>query len=438
MESAQVVICGAGIAGVAAAYFLTVEHGLDEVLLVDERPPLSLTSDKSTECYRNAWPDPAMAALMNRSIHLLEDLARAAGNRFHLNRRGYLYLSASPERLRLFSERLTAAGAGPLRIGANPDAPDGLDFFPDRSSLHHTFPYLSEQAAAGLFVHRAGWFSGQQLGQYLLEEARAHGATLLRARMVGVEVARGRVRALQLRGEGAPAKIATPCLVNAAGPFVTEVAHLLGEDLPVFHERHRKLAFADTLGVVPRDAPLLIWNDPQRLPWTEEERDFLASDPELAFLLDEMPPGAHTRPEGGADSPIALALWGYHTQPVEPTFPLPDNPIFPEVVLRGLAAMLPGVQGYFQRLPRPIVDGGYYTRTRENRPLIGPLRTDGAYVVGALAGFGMMAACAAGELLAAHVASAPLPDGAPVFHPLRYERPDYQRAIAQLTDDGAL
>ncbi|MFP3853408.1 MAG: FAD-dependent oxidoreductase, partial [Anaerolineales bacterium] len=49
----SIVICGAGIAGISTAYHLAVEHGISEILLVDERPPLSLTSDKSTECYRN-------------------------------------------------------------------------------------------------------------------------------------------------------------------------------------------------------------------------------------------------------------------------------------------------------------------------------------------------------------------------------------------------
>src|SRR5438552_13933890 len=67
--TADVVICGAGIAGVAAAYHLAVRRGVTDVVLVDERPPLSLTSDKSTECYRNWWPGPGddMVALMNRS-----------------------------------------------------------------------------------------------------------------------------------------------------------------------------------------------------------------------------------------------------------------------------------------------------------------------------------------------------------------------------------
>lgn len=99
-RSAEVVICGAGIAGISLAYRLAVGHRMRKVLLVDERPPLSLTSDKSTEAYRNWWPGPddAMVRLMNRSIDLLEELAGASGNRFLMNRRGYLYATADPTR----------------------------------------------------------------------------------------------------------------------------------------------------------------------------------------------------------------------------------------------------------------------------------------------------------------------------------------------------
>lgn len=91
--TAEVVICGAGIAGIATAYHLAVKHRVRDVVLIDERPPLSLTSDKSTECYRNWWPGPgdAMISLMNRSIDILEELARESDNFFHLNRRGYLF-----------------------------------------------------------------------------------------------------------------------------------------------------------------------------------------------------------------------------------------------------------------------------------------------------------------------------------------------------------
>ncbi len=90
-------------------------------LLVDERPPLSLTSDKSTECYRNWWPGPgdAMVKMMNRSIDLLEELAEAHQNCFHLNRRGYLYTTTDPARiedLEGFGREAESLGAGELRF----------------------------------------------------------------------------------------------------------------------------------------------------------------------------------------------------------------------------------------------------------------------------------------------------------------------------------
>src|SRR6266851_6970089 len=133
-----VVICGAGIAGVAAAYHLAVRRGVRDVVVVDERPPLTLTSDKSAECYRNWWPGPGddQVALMNRSIDLLEELARESGNIFRLNRRGYLFATAEAGRVAQFERAAKEAavlGAGPLRLHATaasnyqPAAAEGFD-----------------------------------------------------------------------------------------------------------------------------------------------------------------------------------------------------------------------------------------------------------------------------------------------------------------------
>ncbi len=124
--TAEIVICGAGIAGVAAAYHLVVKQGMRDVVLVEPGAPLALTSDKSTEAYRNWWPGPgdAMVAFMNRSIDLLEEIARATGNRIQLNRRGYLYATADLARaalLRQAAEEAAALGAGPLRIHGTKD-----------------------------------------------------------------------------------------------------------------------------------------------------------------------------------------------------------------------------------------------------------------------------------------------------------------------------
>ena len=70
-------------------------------------------------------------------------------------------------------------------------------------------------------------------------------------------------------------------------------------------------------------------------------------------------------------------------------FPIPMDTQLPEVALRGMATVIPGLSKYFDQIPKPSIDGGYYARTPENRPLIGPLPVDGAYLVGGFGGFGM-------------------------------------------------
>jgi glycine/D-amino acid oxidase-like deaminating enzyme len=187
-----------------------------------------------------------------------------------------------------------------------------------------------------------------------------------------------------------------------------------------------------------RDAPLLIWTDPQSLPWDEEEREALAEDDETHWLTQVFPSGIHTRPEGGEESQTILMLWDYQSRVMEPAWPPKMDEQYPEVALRGLAVMLPRMKEYFSRMPRPQLDGGYYTRTRENRPLVGPMGVDGAYVTGAVSGYGIMSACGVGNLLAAHVTGAEFPSYAPAFALSRYDDPEYQQRLEEWEDEGQL
>ena len=460
MASADVVICGAGIAGISAAYHLAVTYGVKDVLLVDERPPLTLTSDKSTECYRNWWPGPgdAMVRLTNRSIDLLEGWAHESGNRIQLNRRSYAFFTADPARIADFrraAEEAAELGAGPVRVHTGaPDDPEylplaptefenqptGSDLVLDRSLILRHFPYLNPEVVAMVQPRRCGWFSGQQLGMYLLEKGRERGVRLQRGRVTGVETAGGRVRAVRVGAANEPAeqRIATPVFINAAGPYIKEVGAMLGVDVPVFCEFHGKIAFADPLGIVSRDAPLLIWTDPQRLPWSDEEREALAESDDARWLLDQFPAGVHVRPEGTGGSNILLVLWTYDMAPREPVWPPALDAAYPEVLLRGLATMIPGLKRYFGKAPKPYYDGGYYTKTRENRPLGCPTPVEGAFLCGAVSGYGLMASPALGELVAAHVTGSRLPSYAPAFSLARYDDPEYQALLENWGASGQL
>ncbi|HXF86243.1 MAG TPA: FAD-dependent oxidoreductase [Anaerolineales bacterium] len=447
-RTADIVICGAGITGISAAYFLS-KAGYKNILLLDERPPLSFTSDRSTECYRNWWQDGELLALINRSIDLMENLADESGNIFRMNRRGYLYVTAEPDKIadvKNASLRISSLGAGPLRVHSSDtssyqpappqgfhDQPTGADLLLGNDLIRKHFPYLTERAVAALHVRRAGWLSAQQLGMYLLEAARRRGVRFESARVTSVEVVKNHINGVRL---GSGERVDSPLFINAAGPYLKEVGKLLGVDLPVFTELHLKAIIKDYLGVVGRDAPLLIWNDAQILPWEEDEREALAKDDETRWLTELLPPGAHTRPEGAGDT--ILMLWEYQTKITEPV-PSPEmDEQYPEIVLRGLATMLPRLREYFGRMPRPHLDGGYYTKTRENRPLVGPMSVEGAYVIGAVSGYGIMSACGVGELLAAHVTGSALPEYAQAFELSRYDDPEYQKRLENWEDSGQL
>lgn len=426
MQHADVVVCGAGIAGISTVYQLT-RLRVGKVVLVDPESPMTVTSDKSSESYRNWWPSRPMVSLVNRSIDLLETYERDFG--IGLGRRGYLFATAEdPSETIANAESISSLGAGPLRIddayrGGDlhwSEVPPGADILTDPDVITAWFPYLAQGVGAVLHVRRAGWFDSKRYGGALLDAATGVGAEVVHDRVVGVDVDGDGVRVIAL-GEGG--RIATEVFVNAAGPGAAAVGDLVGDQLPLFTELHTKVMFRDHLGLVPRDAPMLLWADRQTLDWDAEEREALADDPDLAYLLGELPAMCHFHPEGGTESPWVVGQWSVATPRTAPVFPIPVDPMYAEVVLRGLATMIPRLAPYTEWLPSTTVDGGYYTRTESNHPLIGAGTHPGVFHVVGLGGFGLMASAAAGELAAQWITGGDLPDHADTFRPGRDEKP---------------
>lgn len=463
-RTADAVICGAGIAGVAAAWSLVTQGGLNNVVLVEAGEPLSLTSDKSTECYRNWWPGPAHAttALTNRSIDMMEALALDSANRIGLNRRGYVFATADPDRARaMMSEaRVSCAlGAGELRIhgenggtgayvanraseidgnatGTFDPSLDGADVLLDPVLIVKHFPYLNPNTVGLLHVRRAGFLSAQQLGMLMLERARERGVQLLRGEVTAVDTSAGRVQGVSVTTSQGLVRIDTPVFVNAAGPYAQPVSKLLDVDLPMITERHCKLTFDDVHTAFPREAPLLIWCDEVSLPFDDEQRQTLAEDEDARRLLEPFPAGVHGRPLGRGHA--VMLYWTYDIEPEPVEFPLKTHAWMPEILLRGMSDMIPGLRHYFDRLPKPYVDGGYYAKTIDNRPLIGPLPIAGAFISSAFSGYGIMTACAAGELLQAHVTGGSLPAYAQAFLPSRLDDPAYLASVSADQSSGQI
>ncbi len=446
-DSTDVAIIGAGNIGIAVAYYLVTRHGVSDITLVEPGDPMALTSAQSGENYRNWWPHPVMTAYTDHAIDLLEDVARASGNRIHMNRRGYAlvtrrgkpenliaelyrgYGEGGAERIRLH-EQGSARAYEPATSADWTKAPDGVDVLMDRTLINAHFPSLAPDVETVVHIRRAGDISGQQLGQYMLEAVRAAGGRLRRAQVIGLES--GSPFRLILRADAGHEVLRADRIVNAAGPFFSHVADMLGENLlgetllgetlPLSTVYQQKIAFEDREAAVPRDLPFTIDLDGQDLSWTDEERAVLASEPECSHLLRPMPGGVHCRPEGSADGRWIKLGWAYNTAAGDPAAEPPLDPNFPDVVLRGAGRLHPALRTYLGRLPRGARHyGGYYVMTPENWPLIGPMRTPGVFMAGALSGFGTMAATATGAACAAWIAEAELPSYAPSLSLKRYD-----------------
>lgn len=392
-RSAEIVIAGAGIAGVAAAYQLAVRAGISNIVIADPREPLSLTSSKGAEAYRNYWPGPddAMARMMDRSIDLLEQLDEESASAFELNRRGYVYLTADPAE----AARLRAEQSGTT------------EFVEGRPQIRSRYPFVSERVVAMLLVRRAGYMSATKLGEWLLARARRQGVEVVRDEIVDLMVEHGRFTGIRL---ASGRRLDARTCVLAAGPLLPQWAGRLGLRVPIVNELHGKISFEDLSGVVPRDVPLMIWNDPVELG-----------------ELGTFPAGVHLRPRGARS---ILGIWTYETRVERASFPPSFPPQYASNVLRGLAVMVPAIAAYADRAGDAIVDGGYYCKTPDNRPLIGPTAIPGLYLLGALSGFGVMASQAAAELVAGHLLEGPVPDYASSFHPNRFDDADYSRTLA--------
>ncbi len=456
-ETYDAVVVGAGIAGIAAAHALSTA-GVDRIALVENGPPLGLTSDKSTECYRNFWPGPddAMLRLVDDSIARMMMHAGHSGDRFLMRQQGYLFATARHEEvdaLAAQAAQIEAYGGGPLRTHTGDSAnaatypvspPDGIDpslngtdLITDRDMIRRLYPYISEDTVGVLHARRCGALSAQQLGMYLLEETLAAGTQLVVAEFAGIETRGGQLSSVRCTGAEGERILETSTLVLSPGPHLKAAAAKAGTDLPVNVEKHIKISLSDPKGVVPRDAPLVIWNDPIELDWSAEEREMLEAAPETQRLLERFPAGVHGRPVGAGDQ--VLMYWTYDCDLLDaPEFPIEPDPFLPEVTLRGMAVLIPGLTAYLDPMPRPFVDGGYYTKTADNRPLIGPLSVPGTFVCNAFSGYGIMASCAAADLLAAHVLGTERPDYAAAFDVARFDRPDYIAKIADLAASGQL
>ena len=262
----RVIISGSGIAGVALAHRLATKYGVRNVTVVDRYSPLSMTSAVSTECFRNVWSDSSMKGLADRSIDILEELAIHSDNYFNMSRRGYVYVTTSRELANDFCHLAESS--------------NDFEAYTD-GDLTSKFPYVDKDSLCVLHAKRAGWLDAQQLGQYMISEAKDAGVTFLRGDVTRVDAFESSVEVQINTTKEECVSLEASHFVNASGPWINEMNERTFFEskslpkLPLHNELHAKIILHDAKGLIPKDAPMVICADHIELPWDDDMKDFL-------------------------------------------------------------------------------------------------------------------------------------------------------------------
>lgn len=252
----DVAIVGGGAIGSAIACFLAADPGFEGRIAVIERDPTyrHASSALSAASIRQQFSTPEnirMSAfsfdwLRHADRHLaVEDGSAGADGPIDvgLHEAGYLYLA-------------TPKSASALRANHAVQRAEGAEVVllsPTELAARYPWLEVEDLGLASLGLAGEGWFDGYALLAALRRKARSLGVEYVNAEVVAARVDGDRVASVVL-GDGRAVSCGT--LVNAAGPWASEVAALAGVELPV--EARRRCVFVFDAPEPPMDCPLVI------------------------------------------------------------------------------------------------------------------------------------------------------------------------------------
>eukprot|EP01063_Lacrimia_lanifica_P015351 TRINITY_DN22147_c0_g1_i1.p1 TRINITY_DN22147_c0_g1~~TRINITY_DN22147_c0_g1_i1.p1 ORF type:complete len:509 (+),score=196.45 TRINITY_DN22147_c0_g1_i1:55-1581(+) len=441
----RVVVAGAGVAGCSTAMHLARRGA--QVTLVDPRPPMTATSQYSSESYRNFFLDAEVVPLMRRSIAIME--AQCEKHGINMTRRGYLFLTGTEEgaaSLTGLAERASALGAGDVRYHDTAATYqrnstswtdydrtlDGFDVVRDPGVIRELYPFLTPKATAMVHARKCGWLDAQRLGRSFFDDAKADGAAFVQGAIQQVSTAAdGAVDAVTVTdAAGAATEVPCDAFVNCGGAWLNHINELAGAPrLPTETQIVSKVVLHDTEGVIPQaESPFVVWRDNITLDWSEDMQEALVEMDDVkdggimntASWLGEQQGGQHFRPLGNER---VLFLWehihGHIRVGDDPEFPVAQlNDFYPEISLEAMKALVPALDVYTGALGKhnTTMDAGYYCmNTEDARPVISQHGPPNCFVVGTLSGWGIMSSAVCGELCAQHVLKEDLPQYAGAF-----------------------
>lgn len=240
----RVVIVGGGVIGTSIAYHLAAAGHPDVTVL--ERGLLGEgATAKATGGIRQQFSSEINARISHEAVDYFERFEELVGEPFSFRQHGYLFVTAS-------ATVLAAAGRG-AKMQQGLGIPTRVLTPAEIADVH---PQMrTDDLAGGTYCATDGSGSPADLVQAFARQARRLGATIRQHTMVvGIECDAERRAHRVLTPEGA---VDAEVVINAAGPWATEVAELVGLSVPVQPRPRQAFAIAP-LPWMSGDLPLTV------------------------------------------------------------------------------------------------------------------------------------------------------------------------------------
>jgi sarcosine oxidase subunit beta len=243
-KTADVVIVGGGVMGASAAYHLALK-GCRNVLLLEREPFFGMqATGRCAGGIRYQFSTEINVRLSQLSLPMLDRFEEELDQPIDLRYCGYLFLLTCEKDVIAFRQNVEMQ----RQLGVETE-------WLEPAQIAEMAPLLNlDGVLAGTFHAGDGLADPNSVVQGYVSGARRLGAKLLN----DVEVRAVRVEQGQVRGVITDhGEVATPVVVNAAGPWVGEVGHMAGVEIPIVPVR-RQIVVTGPIPEVPAGFPFVI------------------------------------------------------------------------------------------------------------------------------------------------------------------------------------
>lgn len=224
-KSYDVVVIGAGVHGLATAYYLAANHGVRRVAVVDKGYVGGGGSGRNTAIVRSNYLTPDGVRFYDRSVSLYKTLSADLNFNIMFAQRGHLTLAHNDSSLRTMAWRAEVNKLEGIDSEViSPEEIKSLVPFMD-TSTHTRFPILGAlyHPPGGIVRHDAvNWGyarAADRLGVQIHQNTEVLGIGVESGRVTGVTTNRG--------------EISAPVVVNCTAGWASLVCDLAGLSLPI-------------------------------------------------------------------------------------------------------------------------------------------------------------------------------------------------------------